>query len=589
MFSVAYLVSRTSYRETKEGAMRTANPVFWGVVLIFLLSSRAVLAQTDPLVNQTGSPQPAATAFDALVPVPGGGQPLAITVGEPRQPLPERLKQKITLDVRDMSVVDVLRFLALKGEFNLVTAGVIQGRATFYLKSVSIKDALDIAVLSNKLSYHIENEIVRVMTEQEFEAMFGKSFSDKREVSIVHLKYAKPSYALSALEGMKSAIGQIIVDEDTGNVVLIDTAVTLEKMKNALQDIETPLEVVVYPLQYAKADVVAEKLRARVDAQAVGSLSVDERSNQIIVRAFPGRKDEISGILKTLDVPTKEVLVEARVVQVVFKPEQDYGIDWNVDFRNSPYQALRRVDFNNIFLDEKKLAGSDNLFSKYSRIAIGNFDVNKFQLAIRALRQVSDTKILSNPKILVTNGQEAKIHIGDTVPYIISTTSGTGDNAITSEDVRFVDVGLKLNVTPTINDEGFVTMALKPEISTVTGQIQSKGGGIPQVNKTLVETTVIVKNGMTIILGGLKKENKVLSRKGLPVLMDMPYLRRLFSSQKETVESTEIVIFITPHIVSGDEHYNEYRGSIKPPKEYEKSDSSLMPEQPANAEMMIKP
>jgi len=269
-----------------------------------------------------------------------------------------------------------------------------------------------------------------------------------------------------------------------------------------------------------------------------------------------------------LDKPTQEVLVEARVLQVVFKPQEDYGIDWQLDFRDSEYDILRRMSVSNILMNEDSLSSGDNLFSKYARYAIGNFDVNKFELAIRALKSVSNTKILSNPKLLVTNNEEAKIHVGDTVPYIISTTSGTGDNAITSEDVRFVDVGLKLNVRPTINSEGYVTMVLKPEISTVVGSIESQGGGIPQVNKTLVETTVMVKDGMTIVLGGLKKENKVYSRTGVPVLMDIPVVKRLFSTESNSIEATEIVIFITPHIVSGDKPHEDYKGHIKPDADY---------------------
>ena len=184
------------------------------------------------------------------------------------------------------------------------------------------------------------------------------------------------------------------------------------------------------------------------------------------------------------------------------------------------------------------------------------------------MKKVSDTKILSNPRILVTNNEEAKIHIGDTVPYIISTTSGIGNNAITSEDVRFIDVGLKLNLTPTINDDGYVTIRLRPEISTIVGTVDSQGGGIPQVNKTEVETTVMVENGNTIIMGGLKKDDKVHTKKGLPVLMDLPLLGPLFGRTSDTITSTEIVIFLTPHIVGGHEDIDMRYGTIKPFKKY---------------------
>lgn len=502
-------------------------------------------------------------------------QPKPIEFGDVKELLEERLSRKITLDVREMSIVDIIRFLALKGDLNVVTSGAVQGRATFFLKSVSIRDALDIAVMSNHFAYAIENDIIRVMSEQEYEAIYGKKFNDKNIVEIVRLKYAKPDYVLSALDNLKTNLGRIIIDEDTGSVVIIDTAESVDRMKKALMDMEDPLETYVYSLQYAKAEIVAEKLRARIDAQTVGSITVDERANKLIVRAFPDRRAEIEKLIPVLDTPTKEVLVEARVLQVVFKPQYDFGIDWELDFRNSHYQALRRTSFSNIMLDRDNLSSSDRLFANFGQVAIGNFDKNKFEVAIRALKQVSDTKILSNPKILVTNNQEAKIHVGDTVPYIVSTTSGTGDNAITSEDVRFVDVGLKLNVTPTINDDGMVTLAMNPEVSTVVGSIDSQGGGIPQVNKTEVETTIMVQDGMTVVLGGLKKENKVQSQKGIPGLMNIPYIRKLFSSTSESIEMTEIVIFITPHIVTGKEPFEGRIGEIKPPKDYRDTSDTL--------------
>lgn len=553
---------------------------FIGVaVLGFALSSYgSVLAQNA--APSAGTPQNARAAAPASLPANAmnavenlppemrsfGLGPKPILIEPASESLEERLKTTITLDVREMNVIDVLKFLALKGNFNLVTSNTVVGRVTIYLKNVSIQDGLDIVLIANNLAYNIEKDIVHVMSQVEFEAMFGRKFKDKMRVEIIQLKYAKPSYVLSALDNVKSSLGRIIIDEDTGSIVLIDTDESLRKMKDVIAEIETPLESVVYALQYAKADVVAEKLRARIDANAVGSLTMDERSNQIIVRALPERREEVLKMIRTLDVPTKEVLVEARILQVVFKPQFDFGIDWEFDFQNTPFGELRKFDVTNTFTNS-------NTLSRFFKLTGGAVATDDFTVTIRALKQVSDTKILSNPKILVTNNEEAKIHIGDTVPYIISTTSGTGDNAITSEDVRFVDVGLKLNVTPTINDDGFVTMRLAPEISTVTTSIQSQGGGIPQVNKTLVETTVIVKDGETIVLGGLKKDNKVHTRQGVPVLMDIPIVRKLFSSTAESFEATEIVIFITPHIIKDFKNYGQFEGELKPAQEFQKPEA----------------
>jgi type II secretory pathway component GspD/PulD (secretin) len=495
-------------------------------------------------------------------------EPTPIVITQYEQEILERLERTITLDVRDMNVVDIIKFLAQKGEFNVVISPAVQGRATVFLKNVSIKNALDIVIISNQLAYKVEGNIVQILTAPEYESMYGKKFSDKTEVSIVHLKYAKPSYALATLDSLKSNVGKIIIDEDTGSVVLIDTKEAIARMKASLEKIEKPLETFVYSLQYASADVVADQLRGRVDAKAVGSITPDVRSNKLVIRVFPDRLPELQAILQELDSPTKEVLIEARILQIVLRPEYDVGIDWKLDFRDSNNKSLQNLSFENTYLNASGLSANDNLANTFGKVAVGNIDVDAFEFEIRALEQVSDTKILSNPRILVTNKEEARIHIGDTVPYIISTTSGTGDNAITSEDVRFVDVGLKLNVMPVINDEGFVTMRLRPEISSVTGTVESEGGGIPQVNKTEVETTVIVQDGNTIVMGGLKKDDKVHTKRGFPVLMDMPVLGSLFGRTSDSVTSTEIVIFITPHVMSGMEDYAKIKGTVKPYKPY---------------------
>ncbi|VAX34887.1 hypothetical protein MNBD_UNCLBAC01-1526 [hydrothermal vent metagenome] len=492
----------------------------------------------------------------------GAGRPKPIVISQFEEDILERMQRTITLDVRDMNIIDVIKFLAMKGEFNVVISPTVTGRSTVFLNIVTIKDALDIVIISNRLAYKIESNIIQIMSAPEYESLYGKGFSDKTEVNIVRLTYSKPSYVLSALDNIKSNLGRVIIDEDTGSVVMIDTPEAIAQMEAALKEIERPLETYIYTLQYAEADDVANKLRARIDAKSVGSITADERSNQLIVRVFPQRLKEVKKLIRNLDKPTKEVMVDAQILQITIKPEYNVGVDWKLDFLDSPDDQIRKLNFESFNLTSASAA------AKYPKVAIGDVDVNHFAASLRSLKQISDTKILSNPQILVINKEEAKIHIGDTVPYIISTTSGTGTTAITSEDVRFVDVGLKLNVTPIINDDGFVTMRLRPEISTVTAQVQSQGGGIPQVNKTTIETTVMVKDGHTIIMGGLKKDDKVHTKRGFPVLMDLPVFGNMFSSTSDNFTNTEIVIFITPHILTGKDDYTKLKRTIKPFKSY---------------------
>ncbi len=502
-------------------------------------------------------------------------QPILMT--EPKDSLDDRMQRKITLDVRDMNIVDVIKFLAEKGEFNVIIAPSVEGRSTVLLHDVDIKDALDIVTISNKLAYHIDDDIVQIMSASEYEAMYGKQFNDKTEVSIVHLQYAKPSYVLAALDNMRSNRGKIIIDEDTGSVVLVDTPASIELMKKAIEQIEQPLDTMVFDLKYAKADVVAEKLRSRIDAKAVGTITADERSNELLVRVFPGRRDEVQKTIESLDVPTKEVLIEARVLQIVFNPNYDMGVDFTAPVTSG---GSHQVTLQSTALGIASGAAANapsgssaNLASTFGSAVVGNFSGSAFTAAIRALQSVSDTKILSTPQILVTNNEEAKIHIGDTVPYIVATTNGTGENAITSDDVRFVDVGIKLSVIPTINDDGVITMKLTPEISEVVKQITSaEGSTIPEVNKTEVETSVMVKDGQTIVLAGLRDQNKVHTKTGIPGLMNLPLIGTAFSHTSDTMTNTEIVILITPHIVQGrTDDYEKVRGTIKGAKTYDDS------------------
>jgi len=163
---------------------------------------------------------------------------------------------------------------------------------------------------------------------------------------------------------------------------------------------------------------------------------------------------------------------------------------------------------------------------------------------------------------MALNNQEAKILVGTKDAYITSTTSQSGTGtAVTSQTVNFVDVGIKLYVTPTVNRDGFVTMKIRPEISssertsiTSEGQITQ----VPIVTTSEAETAVMVKDGVTIIIGGLKKEEKTKTVKKIPLVGDIPLLGSFFKSISNEVKKTELVILLTPHIMAGDSPFTDF-------------------------------
>ena len=242
-----------------------------------------------------------------------------------------------------------------------------------------------------------------------------------------------------------------------------------------------------------------------------------------------------------MDRKEKEVLIEARIVQVVLKNEFRMGINWD---------AIVKSTHGLEFKSQLGGVGTTNNGS----LAIGTLSNDNYQAVIQAIGNVNKSHILSNPRVAVLNNQEAKILIGTTQPYVTTQTTTPSSGPVTvSEDVKFIDVGVKLAVTPTIHPDGYVTMKIRPEVSSAPTSITtSDNNTIPIVDTSEVETTVQVKDGVTIIIGGLIKTEKSNQVSKVPLLGNIPFLGAAFRNTDRNTEQTEIIIFLTPRIISGD-------------------------------------
>ncbi len=470
------------------------------------------------------------------------------------------MNKSIFLDLRDINVIDVFKFLAVQGSLNIVTSKNVQGRSTLLLRDVKIKDALDILAVSNQLAYETRNNILYIMTEDEYAVTHGKNFNDKKKIAIRTLKTAKPSYALATLQGVQSALGKVIIDEDTGTIVMIDIPEKLIQMNGILDQVEKNLATKVIKLQFAKADDVAAQLKPQIEGKGVGTVLADARSNQIILSAYPDRLENAAKLVEALDKQTKAVLIETRILQLTLNPSFEFGVDWSKEFpvNGKNVDFLSNFNYTNPIKDPATGAIS---IPNFGAIRVGEAGDN-FMFRIKAMREIQSTKVLASPRLMTLDRQEAKINIGDRIPYVLSTTTAGGTTGVSgiSNDVRFIDVGLMLTVTPIINDDGFVAMKIRPEISSTTDSVFAPtsttdpaiGNKIPIVNNTYVESTVIVRDGVSVILGGLIRDEMIESNKGIPYLMDMPFLGHAFKSRTESIKKTELVIIITPHIVTGE-------------------------------------
>ena len=516
---------------------------------------------------------------------------LIIYPGFPFSPKEEsdKLSKRISLNFQNIDIIEALKYLAIKGGINIIPTRKVSGRVTLKVDNAPLKDIFDIMLRSNNLAYDKRGSIYNVMTEEEYKVLYGKSFSDTRKVKVFHLTYAIPEQIMKLCENMKSEIGKIFLDSESGSLVVIDTPQNIEEISKAIEDIESKKTVIkVFDLKYANAKVIADKLKEQITKKGIGFVQADEATNQVVVRTLPERIEEIEKIVKELDKKTKEVLIDAKIVKITFSRELTRGIEWEGLFdvarkygltyigsypfssvshtTTSSWRSRKQVWQDTGYVGSYPFSGTAFNYSNSGPVVgveklhvgvIGKHDVDAL---FKYLNTLGETKIVANPKLAVVNNQEARIHIGEKQAYITNTTTQTASTTTVAEEVTFVDTGIQLSVTPTINEEGFVTIKLKPEISSVASYlVTASNNKIPIITTSTAETTVIVKNATTIIIGGLKEEKEEKSSKEVPVLSKIPMIGAFFSSKTKAKTRSELLILVTPHIIKGDELTTGYQ------------------------------
>ena len=442
-----------------------------------------------------------------------------------------------------------MKFLISKTGLNIIASKNVTGRVTLTVENVVIQDVFDIMLRSNGLAYVKQGGIYNVMTEAEYKTFYGSNFYDTRQVKVFRLKYAVPEQAFTLLDALKSEIGRVLVDQESGNIMIMDAAEKISLMQRALEEYEKQNVVSVFVLKYAKAKEVEEILKAQLDTKKVGSVKADERNNQLIVQTLPERMQQVAGLIRGLDRQTKEIIIDAKVIKIKLSDQLDSGSEWEGIFKianehgmnyvgSYPFSVIQKStdawSSREQFLNKTMLGSvgaipfsstsSDVAASK--KVTLGekmHFGIvdgkHDFDVLFKYLQTLGKTRVLSNPKLVALNNQESKLHVGERQAYVTTTTSTSQSAGNTiAEQVTFVDVGIQLAVTPTINDDGYITMKVKPEISSVASTLTTPTGNkIPIIDTSMTETTVMMKDGTTLIIGGLRREERTASSEGLPL------------------------------------------------------------------------
>lgn len=274
---------------------------------------------------------------------------------------------------------------------------------------------------------------------------------------------------------------------------------------------------------------------------------VDEVTNSILVRCGASDYPIVRNIIQKLDIFPRQVLIEVLIAEINLDETNKLGVEWEHIFNlGGSATGTLRVDS---FLGTVS-AGVDSPISGGLSYLIGNTD--RFKAALRASANENNVQILSSPHILASDNQKATIDIGSEVPVVTSQTAKedtTSTVLTTQQDVQYRNTGIILSVTPHINDKGLVRMEISQEVSELSEK-QVQGISSPVFNKRKAETVLAVKDGQTIVIGGLISQSRNDNYSGIPLLSKIPILKNLVGVESKGWKNTELMLFITPHVVA---------------------------------------
>ncbi len=402
--------------------------------------------------------------------------------------------KRISLDFQDADIVPIFRLLADISGYNIVVSPEVKGRLTMKLINVPWDQALDLILKTFGLGKSIEGNIIRIAP---------------------YTVLAK-----EAEDAAKAAEAKIKVE---------------------------PIETKVFPVSYADVSVIESAIKNAKALSARGNLSIDKRTSSIIVKDVASSIKEVESLIKTLDTPTPQVMIEARIVEADTSSVKELGIQWGM-FGRTPDGLLTVGGGLSQAGTATSPFSSDNLFVNLPAAvgagaggAINLGFVNpartfSLDLQLSALESAGKGKIISNPRIMTIDNEKATIKQGKSIP--VQTTSAEGTKT------EYIDMALELTVTPHITPDGSIIM--KIESKKNEPDWGNAVAGIPAKDTKEVTTQVLIKDGETLVIGGIFKTKESEAESRVPWFSRLPLLGWLFKKERTEVIQNELLIFITP-------------------------------------------
>ncbi|MGF1484720.1 MAG: secretin N-terminal domain-containing protein [Opitutales bacterium] len=328
---------------------------------------------------------------------------------------------------------------------------------------------------------------------------------------------------------------------EDGNIIKIKSITDLEREPTATR---------VYLINFADASSLQGSLTPLIDSGAGGRIQVDRRTNALIITERPSRMNDIQEVIERLDRPTAQVMIEAKFIDVSDTNDKNLGLDW------SSIDNIEIGSFDGLY-QASDAAGPSGVFSAAPTGALTTvLSAPEFNVVLRALKRNSNARLISNPTVVAMNNTRALINISEEYP-IPEFTFNEERGTFEVSGFEYRPIGILLDVLPQVNSAGFINLTIIPEISSTEDSVNFSGGAgtsteIPIIDTRKTETTVILKDGYTLAVGGLMEDRESNLTRKLPLFGDIPLAGRLFRADEKTRTVRNLIIFVTARTLNPD-------------------------------------
>jgi len=452
----------------------------------------------------------------------------------------------ISLDFKDADIQNVLRAIALKGNVNIVLAKDVVGNVTVKLDDVSWEKALDVILKTYDFGYERQGNIITVTTMERLTAQkeAEKKLSDIQPLvsEIFTLKYIDADDLKETLKPQLSSRGTITV---------------LKMTKEA-----------GWQFSGGSKGESFQKLEKKTKLS-------ETRSKTLIISDTQQCIEKIKKIIEKLDIVPQQVLIEARIIEVNEDVLKDIGVDWGTGSTGAESATMATDAVEKTNGEVNQAAGVHSLGTVITPAAFGpkatgltaantglkflyqRLKGNQFEVILHALQENYNANTLSAPRILTLNNQEATILVGTKYPILKSDISTQAGTTVTTTLDYYENIGIQLNVIPKISDDKYINMLIHPAVTSYDSAATVGTNSYPVISTREAETSVLLEDNQTIVIGGLLKDVVKKSNAGIPFLKNVPLLGNMFGRDTNDVEKVDLLIFITASIVRPEEAYTD--------------------------------